>query len=66
MTTGVAREGWWTRTAPVGTGSRIGYENWLSSGAPPEPCAPKGGIPENWQKLLGLHSCDGCYELLAV
>ena len=29
-------------------------------------CAPKGGIPENRQKLLGLHSRDGCYELLAV
>jgi hypothetical protein len=29
-------------------------------------CAPKGGIPENRQKLLGLHGRDGCYELLAV
>jgi hypothetical protein len=29
-------------------------------------CAPKGGIPENRQKLLGLHIRDGCYELLAV
>jgi hypothetical protein len=29
-------------------------------------CAPKGSIPEDRQKLLGLHSRDGCYELLAV
>jgi hypothetical protein len=29
-------------------------------------CAPKVRIPENRQKLLGLHGRDGCYELLAV